>query len=126
MHARPVPAELNEGWQETLVHWTHKASHDTLLGRAAKHQQLAWLAARYREAARSNPRDPIARDRLKAVQRAAALLAFAMPVVRETRRKSRGGPALLLCAALSVGLGLWLTNFMRMHQPQRALVSRQP
>lgn len=126
MHARPVPAELNESWQATLVHWTHKASHDTLLGRAAKHQQLAWLAARYREAARSNPRDPIARDRLKAVQRAAALLAFSMPVMHETRRTSRGGPALLLCAALSVGLGLWLTDFMRMHQPQRTFVSRHP
>ena len=122
----PVPAELNASWQDTLVHWTHKASHDTLLGHAAKHQQLAWLAARYRDAARSNPHDWIARDRLKSVQRAATLLAFSMPAVRETRRRSRGGPALLLCAALSVGLGLWLTDFLRMHQPQRTLVSRHP
>jgi hypothetical protein len=126
MQTMPVPTELNASWQDTLVRWPQKAAHDTLLGHAAKHQQLAWLAARYREAARTNPRDPIARDRLKAVQRAAALLAFSMPAVRETRRRSRGGPALLLCAAMSVGLGLWLTDFLRMHPPQRTLVSRHP
>src|SRR5688572_28002395 len=90
MHSTAVPRELFASWQDTLVRWTQRTSHDTLLGLAAKHQQLAWLAARYREAARSNPHDWIARDRLKSVQRA-ALLTFA-PVARDTTRtQARAG-----------------------------------
>src|SRR5262245_45425160 len=85
MHSTAVPRELFANWQHTLAHWTQRVSHDTLLGQAAKHQQLAWLAARYRDAARSNPHDWIARDRLKSVQRAAALLTFS-PMPRETTR----------------------------------------
>jgi len=126
MHLAPVPADLFASWQHTLVHWTQKTSHDTLLGLAAKHQQLAWLALRYREAARSNPRDPIARDRMKAVHRAAALLAFSAPVVRDVEPKiSRGCAILLIAAVLSTSLGLWVTDFMR-HKQQTTLVSRHP
>jgi hypothetical protein len=127
MQSTPVPAELTASWQTTLEHWTQKAAHDTLLGLAAKHGQLAWLAARYRDAARSNPRDPIARDRLKGVQRAAAMLAFAMPAARTSERKKTRGPTmLLLAAALSTGLAIWLTDFMRAHHPTTTLVSRHP
>lgn len=126
MQPTPVPADVIASWQHTLVNWTHRPSHDTLLGLAAKHQQLAWLASRYREAARSNPRDPIARDRLKGVQRAAAMLAFAMPVAREAApKKMRGGTALLLAAVLFTGVGLWLTDFVR-DQQQSTMVSRHP
>jgi hypothetical protein len=127
MHSTPVPADLTASWQATLEHWTQKASHDTLLGLAVKHGQLAWLAARYRDAARTNPRDPIARDRLKSVQRAAAMLAFAMPAARASEHKKPRGPTmLLLAAALSTGLALWLTDFMRTHHPTTTLVSRHP
>ena len=126
MHLAPVPADLFASWQHTLVHWTQKSAHDTLLGLAAKHQQLAWLASRYREAARSNPRDFIARDRMKSVQRAAALLTFSTPVVREAEPKfSRGCTILLIAAVLSTGLGLWVTDFMRQKQ-ETTLVSRHP
>lgn len=126
MQSTPVPSDLIASWQHTLVHWTERSAHDTLLGLAAKHQQLAWLATRYRESARSNPRDPIARDRLKGVQRAAALLTFTMPVARDTQpKRMRGGTALLVAAALFTGLGLWLTDFVR-DQQQSTMVSRHP
>jgi hypothetical protein len=125
MHPTPVPPELVACWQDALVHWAHRASHDTLLGRAVKHNQLAWLATRYREAARGNLQDPIARDRLKAVQRAAAMLAFSTPIVREAPRRSRSGMSLLFAAIISTGLGLWLTDYMRAHQ-KPTVVSRQP
>lgn len=126
MQSTPVSSDLAASWQYTLAHWTERSAHDTLLGLAAKHQQLAWLATRYRESARTNPRDPIARDRLKGVQRAAALLAFATPAVRETRpKRMRGAGALLLASALFTGLGLWLTDLVR-DQHQATMVSRHP
>ena len=126
MHLAPVPRDLFATWQYTLEHWTQKHTHDTLLGLAAKHHQLAWLATRYREAARCNPHDPIARDRMKSVQRAAALLTFSTSVTRETTPKlARGCTVLLIAAVLSTGLGLWVTAFMR-DQQQTTLVSRHP
>jgi hypothetical protein len=124
MAPSPVPDDLLDSWQGTLSQWSNKLVHDTLLGRAVKHDQLAWLATRYREAARCNPYDPIARDRLKVVQRAATMLAFAAgSATREEPRKSRGGPALLAAVVISTCLGLWLTDFVRGHQPHAHDVS---
>jgi hypothetical protein len=126
MRSTPVPADLVACWQTTLVNWTQKASHDALLGLAAKHQELAWLATRYREDARSNPRDWIARDRMKSVQRATAMLAFSVPAAQASApKKSRGPLALLFVAVLSMFVGLWITDFMRTQQ-RSTLVSRHP
>lgn len=126
MEPTRVPQELVAEWNDTLVNWNYKTSHDALLGHAVKHQQLAWVATRYREAARSNPHDPIARDRLKAVQRAAAMIALALPI-REPERKSHSLLALMLVAMLiSVGAGLWAARYMRDHHQAMPVVSSQP
>lgn len=118
MAPSPVPDDLVLGWRDTLSQWTNKLAHDTLLGRAVKHNQLAWLARCYRESARSNPFDHIARDRLKAVQRAATMLAFtSASATQEESRKSRGGTTLLATAVISTCLALWLTNYVRVHNP---------
>jgi hypothetical protein len=125
MQPARIPQELVTGWHDTLVQWPQKPAHDRLLGCAVKHNHLAWLATRYREAARGNPHDAIARDRLKAVQRAASMLVLATPL-REPARKSHRGIALLLAAAAaSIFLGLWSANYIRVHH-SRTFVSRQP
>ena len=125
MEPSRVPQEVVAEWQDTLVNWTYRSSHDALLGRAVKHQQLAWVATRYREAARSNPYDPIARDRLKAVQRAAALITLATPP-REPERKSHSALTLMLVGImLSTGLGLGAARYMRDHRAA-VIVSHQP
>ena len=125
MESSRVPQELVARWNDTLVSWALKASHDTLLGQAVKHNHLAWLATRYREAARSNPRDPIARDRLKAVQRAAAMVVLATPVRVEEPTAYRGFAMLLVGFVLSIGVGLWATRYVHDHRVA-TLVSRQP
>jgi hypothetical protein len=125
MEPTRVPQELVVGWNDTLVRWTAKESHDTLLGRAVKHNQLAWVATRYREAARSNPYDPIARDRLKAVQRAAAMLVFATPLREPVRKAHSGFAVLLMGLALSTVVGLWAARYVRDHRVG-TIVSRQP
>jgi hypothetical protein len=123
MAPSPVPDDLVASWQDTLTRWANKLAHDTLLGHAVKHNQLAWLATRYRESARANPSDPIARDRLKGVQRAATLLVFSLSATHDEPRRSRGGPALLAAAILSTCLALWLTDYVRLHNPHPQAMS---
>lgn len=122
-----VPQELVAGWHDTLVNWPTKDSHDALLGRAVKHNQLAWVATRYREAARANPYDPIARDRLKAVQRAAAMIVFATaPTTREPEQNSlKAFAALLVGLVFFMGVGLWAARYVHDHHAT-SIVSRQP
>src|SRR5262245_2968101 len=92
-----LPTELHTAWQAALEQWNQPTRHDNLLGLAAKHGQLAWLAARYRDAARTNPEDQIAPHRLARVQRA-AIVTFAMPRVADepTTKKYRGVAMLLI------------------------------
>ena len=125
MESARVPQELVVGWNETLVQWTQKASHATLLAQAVKHNQLAWIATRYREAARSNPRDPIARDGMKAVQRAAAMIVFTTPVREPERQSFRALAMMLVGFVISIGVGLWAAQYQH-NQRIGTLVSRQP
>ena len=127
--ATAIPTELTTAWQHALEHWNQPALHDTLLGLAAKHTQFAWLAARYKDATRSNPADPIASHRLLRVQRAAAIVTFAMP--RESgepmKKPYRGATMMLVGAVLAVGFALFLTNNkVQEHHEQRSLVTRHP
>ena len=124
MGATPIPQELTTAWQLALERWAEPARHDTLLGLAAKHHCLAWLAGKYRDAAWSNPDDPIARDRSERVRRATALM-FAMPTepVAPPRRSYRAVSLLLLGAVFATGLGLLITEH-RVNQAVR--VSRHP
>ncbi len=127
MASPPIPADLAAAWQHALAHWNHHGNHDTLLGLAAKHRRLAWLAARYRDAARTNPDDPVAQTRLARVANAAmiALVCQGRPRDAETKRPYRAVGALLLAAVAATGLCLYLTEYRVQHQ-QGALISRQP
>jgi hypothetical protein len=121
MSATVIPRELTDSWQLALEFWTEPARHTTLLGLAAKHKQLVWLAARYRDAARSNPEDPIARERIERVRRATAVI-FAMtapPPPAPTRKAYRSLPLLLLGAMIATAVGLVVTE-QRVEQHQRA------
>jgi hypothetical protein len=66
-----VPADLLEAWRDVRRAWHDLARHDHVLRLAGKHAAYAWLATRYREAARRD--DPIAKERLALVQRTTEL-----------------------------------------------------
>jgi hypothetical protein len=130
MPVTPIPRELGVTWQRTLELWTQPASHDTMLGMAAKHQQYAWLAARYREASRTNPDDPVALQRLARVQRAAiAVMAFeASEREAPVSRRLGGLGGILIAVVLTTAVGLWVTNLrtqQHQHHPQPALSSQR-
>lgn len=127
MSATLIPRELTDGWQHALELWGEPSRHDTLLGLAAKHKQLAWLAGKYRDAARSNPDDPIAKQRIERVRRATAII-FSMPTTpppEPTRRGFRAMSLLLLGAVIATGIGLVITE-QRVEQHQRAQITRHP
>jgi hypothetical protein len=127
MSATLIPRELTDSWQLTLEFWSEAARHSTLLGLAAKHKQLAWLAGKYRDASWSNPEDPIAKERLERVRRAAAIM-FSMPTTAAPPPTSRGFRAisvLLIGAVIATGIGLVITE-QRVEQHQRAQITRHP
>ena len=121
MSATLIPRELTESWQLTLEFWSEPARHNTLLGLAAKHKQLVWLAARYRDASRSNPDDQIAKDRIERVRRATAVMfAMAAPPPADTTRKAyRSVPLVLLGAIIATAVCFVVTE-QRVDQHQRA------
>ena len=124
MGATPIPQELTTAWQLALERWAEPVRHDTLLGLAAKHQCLAWLAGKYRDAAWRNPSDPIAPERSERVRRATAII-FAMPKepIGMPRRSYRAVSLLLVGAVFAAGLGLLITE-QRVNQVVK--VSRHP
>lgn len=128
MAATPIPQELTNAWQLALEFWNQPARHDALLGVAAKHQQFAWLAGKYRDAARSNPADPVAADRLLRVRRAAAIVMMATSAPPPPKSKAYRGAAMMLVGAmLAAGLGLFITEQkVQQHQTQRTMVTRHP
>ena len=129
MSATQIPNELTAAWQLALELWTDSTRHDTLLGLAAKHKEFAWLAARYKDAARSNPSDPVAAHRLIRVQRAAAIVMMSKitPVTEPMPRMFKMASVMLLGALVATGLGLFITNDkVQQHQQQHTVVSRHP
>lgn len=116
-----VPPALASAWAITLSSWGDSSRHDVVLGLAAKHEQYAWLAARYREAARANPADPIPQARLARVQRAAlATLCFERRTPDVEERKPYRNVLLLLAATmLATVVGLWLVDMKASEYQQR-------
>lgn len=127
MGATPIPHDLTTAWQLALEHWAEPLRHDTLLGLAAKHAQFAWLAGKYRDAARSNPEDPIARDRLVRLQRAAAIVMMSKTPAAPAPMKQglRAMSILLIGAALATGLGLVVADH-KVQQHNAEVISRHP
>jgi hypothetical protein len=114
-----LPAELVSAWERTLHGWQDRSLHDTVLGLAAKHEQFAWLAARYREVARRRPQDPVPAQRLARLQRAAlATLCFAPPPgVTPERKPYRGAAIMLIAFVVLAVVGLRLVDMKtRGHQ----------
>ena len=129
MGATPIPTELTNAWQLALEFWSQPVRHDTLLGLAAKHQQFAWLAGKYRDAARSNPSDLIAPERLPRVQRAAAIVMMSKtkPVDEPMPRTFKAMSIMLIGAVLATGLGLVAADHkVQQHHQQTTTVARHP
>jgi len=107
-----VPSDLADAWRHTLEAWHDGPRHDTALGLAAKHEQFAWLAARYREIAKRTPDDPIPQARLARLQRA-MLVTFrfdAKQTATPTKMPYRGVALLLVASVFATVIGLWAAD----------------
>ncbi len=83
-----------------------------VLGLAAKHEQFAWLAARYREIARERPSDPVPPARLARLQRAvlATLCLAQRQEAQPQRRPYRGAAIVLIASVIATVVGLRLAD----------------
>lgn len=123
-HAEAVPAPLVRAWEDTVAGWGDASRHDIALGLAAKYRQFAWLAGRYRDAARARPEDPIPPARLARLQRAAlvTLCCDTRPQPAPERRPYRGVVTMLIAAVVATAFALWLADAkareVLQHKPQ--------
>src|SRR5262245_18593667 len=99
-------------WRRALVVWDDPMCHDAVRGLAAKHEQFAWLAARYGEVANRLPDDSVAPARLARLQRATiAAYQFKVKIPETTERMPyRGAAVLLLASVFATMIGLWLVD----------------
>jgi hypothetical protein len=63
-----VPAEVRAAWEHASARWSDPRTHEALLAIATRHECCAWLAAQYRDRARSG--DAIAENQLVRLRRA--------------------------------------------------------
>ena len=80
-----IPDALGEAWKNVLAQWDDAARHDELLRLVNQHEAYAWAAARYRE----RKDDPVAKDKLERLGKAATVRLMSTATVREDPGEQR-------------------------------------
>ncbi len=113
-------AGLPRAWRDAEAAWTDRDRHRALVGLAARHDCLAWLAARYR--ARAG--DPVADEQLGRIARAAAALMAARSRPREVAASSlRPLVRMVVVLALAIATALASATLARERLPSSARAS---
>ncbi len=99
-----APDVVTAAWDRTVEQWDDPSRHEALLAVVVQHSAFAWAAARYKD----RGDDPVAKDRLERIRKAATATMFATAKVRETEESSPYKKTLLwlmvLCVMLVLGL----------------------
>lgn len=103
-----VPAAVAAAWERVVASWDEPAGHDALLALISQHGAYAWGAARYRDAARERPGDPVAARQLERLRRATelTLLATATRPKDRTAGPYRASTAVLVVLVVAALAGL--------------------
>ena len=104
-----VPERLRAAWNDAVARWTEPSAHDRVVAIAAELASYAWIAARYRELARTG--DAIAAAQLARVSRAAEVALTIAALARRTgvpeKTPYRGLQMMIAVLVLTV-LGTWV------------------
>ncbi len=84
-HEATAGDDIRAAWDRAVADWASPSRHDELMQLVARHGIYAWAAGRYRDAAREQPDDPIARRQIERLQKAAEATMFASAATRPDR-----------------------------------------
>jgi hypothetical protein len=116
-----VHADVTAAWEKAVEQWEDASRHEALLAVVVQHSAFAWAAARYKE----RGDDPVAKDRLERIRKAATATMFATAKPRETEDSSPYKKTLLWLVVMvaMVVLGLLFARIVVSSSPAKA---RQP
>jgi hypothetical protein len=108
---------VTAAWDEVTSQWEDAPRHEAFLALVVQHSAFAWAAARYKE----RGDDPVAKDRLERIRKAATATMFASATPRETKENSPYTKTLLWLVAMVVMLvvGLLFARIVVNHAPAK-------
>jgi hypothetical protein len=107
-------------WDRCTETWSDAARHDELFKLVVQHSCFAWAAARYRE----RGDDPIAREQLERLRKAAMAAMFVSAAARPTKEKTPYRSSLIVLGVLIVAMLLALVVTKSMHDTKTAPVTK--
>ncbi len=101
-----VTEAVRAAWDRVLEAWTDEARHDALFRLVAERGEYTWVAARYREQARSRDGDPIAANQMDRIRRAIEATLLVSATARGKPQASPYKNLVAMFALLLVLLGI--------------------
>jgi hypothetical protein len=110
-----IDYKVRGAWLRVTETWTDSALHDELFKLALSDNCLAWVAAQYRE----RGDDPIAKQQLERLRKAALAAMMVTATERQAREKTpyRSSFIVLGCLLLAMLLALFVTKFIHDNRP---------
>jgi hypothetical protein len=110
-----IDYSVRGAWERVTENWTDLARHDELFKLAVKDSALAWAAARYRE----RGDDPIAKDQLERLRKAALASMMVTAAARDDKQKTpyRSSLIVLICLIVALLVALFVTKSLHDNRP---------
>jgi len=119
-----VHEAVSAAWDKVVEQWEDAPRHEAFLALVVQHSSFAWAAARYKE----RGDDPVAKDRIERIRKAATATMFAAATRRDTEERSPYTKTLLWLMAMLVMLvvGLLFARIVVNHAPAKRPTEMQP
>jgi hypothetical protein len=110
-----IDDSIRTAWERVTEDFSDPARHDELFKRVVTANCLAWAAARYRE----RGDDPIAKEQLERLRKAAVASMMVSAATREAKPKTpyRSSVIVLICLVVAMFIALFVTKSLHDNRP---------
>jgi hypothetical protein len=107
--------QLQSAWERVTEDFADPARHEELFKLVVKENSLAWAAARYRE----RGDDPIAKEQLERLRKAAVASMMVSGAAREAKQATpyRSSLIVLICLIAAMLIALFVTKSLHDNRP---------
>lgn len=105
-----IDHEVRSAWQRVTETWGDSVKHDDFFKLVVQHSCYAWAAARYRE----RGDDPIAKDQLERLRKAAVAAMMVTATARPAQEKTpyRSSLVVLVCLLVAMVVAIFVTSYI--------------